>query len=73
MAPTHQNLRAELNKTTGGTKDITEVLARSEADIVLTRRWARLKMLDVCPEIVADVVAEADVVVSGEDHVESRC
>ncbi|KAF3592664.1 hypothetical protein DY000_02020422 [Brassica cretica] len=26
----------------------------------------------VCPEIVADVVAEADVVVSGEDHVESR-
>ncbi|KAF2582571.1 hypothetical protein F2Q68_00005937 [Brassica cretica] len=28
---------------------------------------------DVCPEVVADVVAEADVVVSGEDHVESRC
>ncbi|KAF2603156.1 hypothetical protein F2Q70_00027840 [Brassica cretica] len=27
---------------------------------------------DVCPEVVADVVAEADVVVSGEDHVESR-
>ncbi|CAN6916818.1 unnamed protein product [Brassica oleracea var. botrytis] len=28
---------------------------------------------DVRPEVVADVVDEADVVLSGEDHVESRC
>ncbi|KAF2565029.1 hypothetical protein F2Q70_00016929 [Brassica cretica] len=31
------------------------------------------KFPDVCPEVVADVVAEADVMVSGEDHVESMC
>ncbi|KAF2610972.1 hypothetical protein F2Q70_00010787 [Brassica cretica] len=31
------------------------------------------KVTYVCPEVVADVVAEADVVVSGEDLVESRC
>ncbi|KAF3504887.1 hypothetical protein F2Q69_00040874 [Brassica cretica] len=33
----------------------------------------RLKMQDVCPEVVADVVADADDMLSGEDHVESRC
>ncbi|KAF2593351.1 hypothetical protein F2Q70_00043184 [Brassica cretica] len=30
------------------------------------------KFPDVCPEVVADVVAEPDVMLSGEDHVESR-
>ncbi|KAF3544368.1 hypothetical protein DY000_02009487 [Brassica cretica] len=30
------------------------------------------KFPDVCPEVVADVVAEADVMLSGETHVESR-
>ncbi|KAG5378805.1 hypothetical protein IGI04_026647 [Brassica rapa subsp. trilocularis] len=39
--------------------------------------WGRkahlvLKFPDILPEVVTDVVAEADVVVSGEDHVESR-
>ncbi|KAF2576294.1 hypothetical protein F2Q70_00004020 [Brassica cretica] len=33
----------------------------------------RLKMQDVCPEVVADVVADAANMLSGEDHVESRC
>ena len=37
------------------------------------QRHELLKMQDVCPELVVDIVAEADVVVSGEDHVESRC
>ncbi|KAF2597155.1 hypothetical protein F2Q68_00008456 [Brassica cretica] len=31
------------------------------------------KLADVYPEVVADVVAEACVMLSGEDHVESRC
>ncbi|KAF3515874.1 hypothetical protein DY000_02058719 [Brassica cretica] len=30
-------------------------------------------MQDVCPEVVADVVANADDMLSGVDHVESRC
>ncbi|KAF3535370.1 hypothetical protein F2Q69_00019626 [Brassica cretica] len=32
-----------------------------------------MKMQDVCPEVVVDVVANADDMLSGEDHVESRC
>ncbi|KAF3564714.1 hypothetical protein DY000_02016971 [Brassica cretica] len=38
-----------------------------EGSQVLNRSWSK----DVRPEVVADVVAEADVVLSGEDHVES--
>lgn len=30
-------------------------------------------MQDVYPEIVADVVAEDDVVLSGENHVDVKC
>ena len=30
-------------------------------------------MQDVCPEVVVEVVADADNMLNGEDHVESRC
>ncbi|KAF2578834.1 hypothetical protein F2Q68_00006460 [Brassica cretica] len=33
----------------------------------------RLKMQDVCPEVVVEVVVDADDMLNGEDHVESRC
>ncbi|KAF2606659.1 hypothetical protein F2Q68_00043998 [Brassica cretica] len=44
---------------------------------VLHISWGRKahlvwKFPDVCPEVVADVIAEPDVMLSGEDHVESR-
>lgn len=34
---------------------------------------SKLKMQDVYSEIVADVVVEVDVVLSGEYYVESKC
>ena len=30
-------------------------------------------MQDVCTEVVVEVVADADDMLNGEDHVESRC
>lgn len=33
----------------------------------------QLQMQDVCPEVVADVVDDAYDMLSGEDHMESRC
>ena len=45
----------------------------NQKHVVLDRhtklKGGRLKMQDVCPEVVAD----ADDMLSGEDHVESRC
>ena len=32
-----------------------------------------LKMQEVCPEVVADVVDKTNVVLSGKNHVESKC
>ncbi|KAF2610684.1 hypothetical protein F2Q70_00013342 [Brassica cretica] len=46
-----------------------------EKHVVVHISWGRKThlMQDVCPELVANVVADADDMLSGEDHVESRC
>ncbi|KAF3553888.1 hypothetical protein F2Q69_00015431 [Brassica cretica] len=44
-----------------------------EKSMVMDILKGRLKMQDVCPEVVVEVVADADDMLNGEDHVESRC
>uniref|UniRef100_M4DPQ3 Uncharacterized protein n=1 Tax=Brassica campestris TaxID=3711 RepID=M4DPQ3_BRACM len=44
--------------------------AKSDVLLVMWEGWTQE---DVYPEVLTDVVAKVDVVVSGEDHVESGC
>ena len=38
---------------------------------ITTIEWFKVKMLDVCPEVVAGIITDADDMLSGEDYVES--
>jgi len=54
-------------------KEVSPPLSKGLIFSFLLEYLMALKMQDVCPEVVVEVVADADDMLNGEDHVESRC